>query len=127
MQTIYTIYQTSAAIRSLHWLHETLFASLTPEERKNVKILTNIVTKHNGHLLAPGDTRSDRYIRVVIDIAKSRLQTPAAKQELLQRTVDACLTYEGKYAELCEVEVKINEVDESDYVRVRGRKAPVTV
>lgn len=42
------------------------------------------------------------------------------EQALLQRTADVCIDYEGKYAEQCEVEVKIKEVEEIDHMRVRG-------
>jgi hypothetical protein len=125
MQTVYTIYQTNAAVRATKFLHQTLLASHPPDERRNVKIITTIVTAYGGPLLAPNDPSHYRYIRVVIDVPKSRFQSAEAKQALLQRTVDACLDYEGKHGEDCEVEVKINEVDENDYVRFRGRKPVV--
>lgn len=69
----------------------------------------------------PQKTDQYRYIRVVIDVQKGKLRTAEEKQELLQRTVDACLKHEGRHAEECEVEVRINEVEVGDCLRVKGR------
>ncbi|KAL5388729.1 hypothetical protein DPSP01_002836 [Paraphaeosphaeria sporulosa] len=121
MQTVYTVYLTSAAGRGTKFLHETLLAGVPPTERKNIKIITTYLSKYGSQLLAPNDTSSYRYIRVVIDVPKNKFQNPEDKQALLQRTFDACIDYEGKYASQCEVEIKINEVEDENYMRGRGR------
>lgn len=38
------------------------------------------------------------------------------------RTIEACYKYEGNKAVDCEVEVRINEFDECDYMKVGGAK-----
>lgn len=121
METVYNVYMTTKAGRG-KFLHKVLHASLPPEERRTVKIITHILDISRGHLLYPQATNDHRYIRIVIDIPKGKLHNDEEKQALLQGTVDACLTYEGKHANDCEIEVKINEVDTSDYIRVWGNK-----
>lgn len=57
------------------------------------------------------------YIRVVIDVMKRALDAPR-KAELMRRTMDVCLEYEGKKAGETEVEVRINEIEEENVLRV---------
>ena len=122
MDTVYNVHMTTKAGRGWKFFHEVLYESLPPEERKTVKIMTTILDLGRGHLLHPQTTGGHRYIHIVIDIQKGKLQNNEEKQAFLQRTVDACRTYEGKYVEDCEIEVKLNEVDNNDYMRVWGSK-----
>lgn len=121
MDTTYTIHSTSAAGRATKWLHDSLWATIPTSERSSTKIIHNILDWSRGHFMYPQKTDQYRYIHVVIDVQKGKLRTAEEKQELLQRTVDACLKYEGRHAEECEVEVRINEVEVGDCMRVRGR------
>lgn len=57
-----------------------------------------------------------RYIRVIIDILAGS-KTEDEKQDLMRRTMECCLDYEGKKAQDCEFEIRINEVEESNVMR----------
>lgn len=57
-----------------------------------------------------------RYIRVIIDITAGS-KTADEKQGLMRRTMECCMEYEGKKAQDCEFEIRINEVEESNVVR----------
>ena len=59
---------------------------------------------------------SYRFIRVVIDIAAGS-KTADEKQDMMRRTMECCMDYEGKKAQDCEFEIRINEVEESNVVR----------
>lgn len=75
----------------------------------------------HGHWLYP-DEMQNRYIRIVIDIPKGRLQNAEQKHALLQKTTEACLEYQGKKAVECEVEVRINEFNDEEFMRVLPRR-----
>jgi hypothetical protein len=84
-----------------------------------VKAITHLLRGSRIGSLFTGDgchERSRRYIRVVIDIPRDSWRVEE-KQELLRRTIDCCVEYEGRHANECEIEVQLNEVDERDVMR----------
>lgn len=58
-----------------------------------------------------------RYIRVIIDVMAGA-KTAADKEELMRGVLEGCMDFEGKHASECEIEVRINEVEQSNVMRV---------
>lgn len=62
-----------------------------------------------------------RYIRVIIGILAGS-KTEDEKQDLMRRTMECCMDHEGKKAQDCEFEIRINEVEESNVMRALGSR-----
>ena len=58
-----------------------------------------------------------RYIRVIIDLMAGS-KAAEEKQELMKLTLECCKSYAQKHAEETEVEVRVNEVDGGNVMRV---------
>ncbi|RMY90601.1 hypothetical protein D0861_03570 [Hortaea werneckii] len=85
----------------------------------SIKVLTNLLHNKSGNELSvgsDGDMMNYRYIRVIVDIP-AESKTEDEKQDLMQRTMACCIAYEGKKAEDCEFEIRINEVAEGNVRR----------
>jgi len=121
MTTTYNVSISDRACRIFKSLKRTLLASHPQSEHNSIRIITTILGLDNGTSMYPNALRHS-YIRIVIDIPKGRIQNLEHKQELLRKTTEACLTYEGRKASKCEVEVRINEMNEEDIVRVLPTK-----
>ncbi|KAH7357344.1 hypothetical protein BKA66DRAFT_473419 [Pyrenochaeta sp. MPI-SDFR-AT-0127] len=116
MQTTYNVSITDKASRSFLELDKYILANYPPTQRNRIRILTNYLHSSYGSWSHPDDAMY-RYIHVVIDIPKGRLQTSEHKQDLLRKTIEACREYQGKKADDCEIEVRINEFNEEDVAR----------
>jgi hypothetical protein len=121
MATTFNVYYSSRAMRLTQDLNQQLLASYSSAERQNIRIVTIFLHDSHGCWLQHPNGNHYRYIRIVIDTPRGRLRTREQKQELLQKTMKACFEYEGKHAGECEVEVRINEFDEEDVMRVVPR------
>ena len=91
------------------------------EDSNKVKAITHYLHDTTGNWLVVGKVGADmmdyRFIRVVIDIAAGS-KTEEEKQDLLRRTLECCMDYERKNAQKCEIEVRVNEVEKGDVVRI---------
>lgn len=58
-----------------------------------------------------------RYIRVVIDVMAGA-KDAADKDDLMRRALECCMDFEGKHASECEIEVRINEIEQCHVMRV---------
>ena len=119
----YFVYYTTAASRSFSEFEPRLIAShrqFDPSLHSSaIKIITHYLHRSEVNRLITGDGRdasSARWIRIVIEIPRGR-HTDEAKQQLLQRTTQACLDYQGKHASQCEIEVRIEEFEEGNVLR----------
>lgn len=87
-----------------------------------IKVIMHHCQSSHGYWLRVGGYHGDqinyRFIRVIIDIAAGE-RSYNEKQELLQKTMECCMDYQGKHAPECEIEVRINEVEEGDVMVVR--------
>jgi hypothetical protein len=124
MTVIYNVDITSKAHRPWSNLGKKLVdahVACEPSTPPNaIKVITyphkidNYITLYVG---SGANEKNYRYIRVIIDIpAGSR--TAAEKEILLKTASQCCLDYQKKGAHKCEVEVRINEVDEVNVLRV---------
>ena len=127
----YNLTMTSKASSSI--ASPSLFARLISSHRRfdpsmpssAIKIIEIYLSNSYGIWLHIGtngvDQQNYRYIRVVIDVPASTFRGdsgPQRKRELLQRTLECCQGYEGKKAADCEYEVRVNEVENEDVLRV---------
>ncbi|KAF7189042.1 hypothetical protein HII31_09464 [Pseudocercospora fuligena] len=126
MAVTYNIAVSSKATRTFHDLPKKFLISHRQFDptlpSSSIKILHHMLHNAKGYFLTVGgvnggDEMSYGYIRVVIDVMKGTLDGPR-KAELLKRTMDVCLDYEGKKAGETEVEVRINEIEEENVLRV---------
>lgn len=86
---------------------------------RSIRVIRNLMNNASGgslHAGGGGNAMNKRYIRIIIDIPAGR-ETQERKRELLQRTTQCCIDYQGKHASACDIEVRINEVDEQDVMR----------
>lgn len=128
--TTYNIHETSKATRSFTTdLGQRLIEShrrFNPnDDPSSIQVLTYFLHSSSGNGLivgSGGDMMNYRYIRVVIDIAAGS-KTADEKQDIMRRTMECCMDYEGKKAQDCEFEIRINEVEEGNMMRMLpGRK-----
>ncbi|TKA21686.1 hypothetical protein B0A50_08754 [Salinomyces thailandicus] len=122
----YNIDLTSKATRSFT---EDLPKRLIASHRKDdpsvhpsaLKVLTRHLHSSRGNLLysgiGGGNEMNTRYIRVIVDLAAGS-KTDQDKQGLMKRTLQCCIDYQGKHAKDCEFEVRINEVNEGNVLRM---------
>lgn len=63
-----------------------------------------------------------RFMRVIVDIdAGSKSATE--KEQLMRRVVDLCIEYEKRHAEKTEIEVRINEIQKANVMRVQPTRS----
>ncbi|RMX99046.1 hypothetical protein D0868_09747 [Hortaea werneckii] len=78
----------------------------------------NEASSGNGLIVGSGgDMMSYRHIRVIIDISAGS-KTANEKQDMMRHTMECCMEYEGKKAQDCEFEIRINEVEEGNVMRM---------
>ncbi|KAH9845435.1 hypothetical protein Tdes44962_MAKER06642 [Teratosphaeria destructans] len=99
--------------------HRTFDPSLNPSL---IRVITHNHQHGGGPLFLNGlmqGTVSRRFIRVVIEVMKGSLSNER-KSDLLKSAAAACLEYEGKYAQACEVEVVVRELEAGDVLLTGG-------
>lgn len=99
--------------------HSKFDPSISSADLRAIKVIQTVTDHHsddyNLYLGPELRGRNTRYIRTIIDIPAGK--TEQQKRELLQRTTQCCMDYQGKRADECEIEVRINEVDERNVMR----------
>lgn len=123
----YNVDITSKAVKSFSNLDKRLVAAHcafdTSIPANAIKVITHHLHNSTGNWLYVGGSEADgmnyRYIRIIIDIPAGS-KTADEKQDLLRRISECCIDYEGKNAQGCEIWVRVNEVDQSNVIRVGG-------
>lgn len=121
MATTYNVFITHKAYRLGQDLDKLLLANYPASERDRVRIITTKIDRSKGNVWSFPYEHLNRYIRIIIDVPRSRVSSPEHKKELLNKTVEACLAYQEKKAEKCEIEVKIDVYEEEDVARITSK------
>lgn len=116
MTTTYTIYITCGASRANQDLASHLVANHPPAERAYIRVIT-LLLAFDQHIEFYSHPKQQRYMRIFVDTPKGRLQDSECKRAFLSKTVEACLEYQGKKANVTEIEVRINEFEKEDVAR----------
>jgi hypothetical protein len=120
MATTFNIFMSNQAVRFRGDLQKNIFAPYLLAERKDMRIITIFLGPiQTARLGRHGQTEQEfKYIRIVIDIPVGRLKGAEERQELLNRTAQSCMEYGEKYRDEYEVEIRINEFDVGDVLRI---------